>query len=609
MRLAEAPIFPWRRGGSPTSNPAGAPSALGPGGIALAPSLLPPSQQTALALPQDVARQRSLLNVIGTTGSGTGGSSSGLGGDTMGGLGGGFDVGSRLASEFMLLERLGQGGGGAVYRAKHLLDGSEYAIKRVTFWSRPGAPAHSELSAQRVLREVQALAMLNHPNVCRYHSAWVETDWPAFFNAAAQQQKAPQQPRMKLITAALDAASAGAEECLDDESSSRFHDSPTRWSTTSGGLVFEEEEGSSLSSPSSSDKGSPAHPRAASYGSSCTTPDGRQCGTGSGGISLINASRPQLSSSAAKASSPSSAATSPEGGGGSGGAGGGGSRLFARAPRLSGTKADLSVDISDSGDGGWSAAASVVDGASQMSSSSALDMFSGAQLSASKLGGGASALLGGVGGGDRGGRSGRAAGGGAAVPWSSEDGCCSEDLSCASSTTSGHGSGHGGQSALASPRGAQPPSLLHQWSYRKSLLIQMELCETSTLRDYLERRDRQLGRPDVPRSMECLVQICQGLEHVHETGIVHRDLKPANCCFASSGMLKLMDFGLSRQRASNAKSASGRRGGGMGGGGAAAAARQARPRPWWTPPKYRSIRMAPARRRTRRQSRWVAGPW
>ena len=95
---------------------------------------------------------------------------------------GSFAVASRFTSEFTLLERLGQGGGGAVFRARNILDGTEYAIKRVFFWSRPGSSAQSEVAAQRVLREVRALARLNHPNVCRYHSAWIETDWPSFFD-------------------------------------------------------------------------------------------------------------------------------------------------------------------------------------------------------------------------------------------------------------------------------------------------------------------------------------------------------------------------------------------------------------------------------------------
>jgi serine/threonine protein kinase len=76
----------------------------------------------------------------------------------------------------------------------------------------------------------------------------------------------------------------------------------------------------------------------------------------------------------------------------------------------------------------------------------------------------------------------------------------------------------------------------------------MELCDARTLKDYLAERDRARGGAavDEVRSTECLVQILQGLEHVHGCGLVHRDLKPANCCFNAQGTLKLMDFGLSK---------------------------------------------------------------
>lgn len=97
---------------------------------------------------------------------------------------------SRLASEYRLLERLGQGGGGSVVRAQNLIDGNYYALKRITFWVRSGE-SHSESAAQLALREVQALARLNHPHVCRYYSAWIETDWAASFEDASFFQSNP----------------------------------------------------------------------------------------------------------------------------------------------------------------------------------------------------------------------------------------------------------------------------------------------------------------------------------------------------------------------------------------------------------------------------------
>lgn len=100
-----------------------------------------------------------------------------------------FSVRSRLTNEFVLLGPLGQGGGGAVFRARNRLDGREYALKRVCSQSTQALHAVAQRSAVAfgvqvsfsvcpgeeavgsaadvVLREVQALARLNHRSVCR----------------------------------------------------------------------------------------------------------------------------------------------------------------------------------------------------------------------------------------------------------------------------------------------------------------------------------------------------------------------------------------------------------------------------------------------------------
>ena len=278
------------------------------------------------------------------------------------------------------------------------------------------------------------------------------------------------------------------------------------------------------------------------------------------------------------------------------------------------------VELSDGG--GWSFSGAVpfdVSGAVPFDGAS-LDGFGGAlscPLSASRLGGAAAALLAGS---DAGGGSvshtldgvssssggGGGGAGGLGVPMRSPGsssiarpgigvlrvetpprhgsfGGGGDDLSDESSTSSVSENktlsplspvGSRRQGGAGAQAAHQPPSLLKQWAYRKSLLIQMELCESSTLRDFLEQRDRAVAAArsssrgssgssvgdggvggsgmgggvggggggggggvggmsndadedgvSVTRSMEVLVQICQGLEHVHSRGIVHRDLK------------------------------------------------------------------------------------
>lgn len=83
---------------------------------------------------------------------------------------------SHYDSSFQQLKLLGKGGFGKVYHAHSIFDRKEYAIKkiplspRLTLRYQQGG--HQELES--VLREVQALAQLDHSNVVRYHATWIE---------------------------------------------------------------------------------------------------------------------------------------------------------------------------------------------------------------------------------------------------------------------------------------------------------------------------------------------------------------------------------------------------------------------------------------------------
>ena len=78
---------------------------------------------------------------------------------------------SRYRSEFTELSPLGKGGFGTVFRCVNTLDSREYAIKKIWIKSQLRLDDFSQ-KLHRVLREVKILAVLDHPNIVRYYTAW-----------------------------------------------------------------------------------------------------------------------------------------------------------------------------------------------------------------------------------------------------------------------------------------------------------------------------------------------------------------------------------------------------------------------------------------------------
>ena len=80
-------------------------------------------------------------------------------------------VTSRYVNDFAEVGRLGKGGFGEVVRARNKLDGTVYAIKKIT--------QTSSAALSGVLSEVMLLSRLNNPFIVRYYTAWIEEEGSA----------------------------------------------------------------------------------------------------------------------------------------------------------------------------------------------------------------------------------------------------------------------------------------------------------------------------------------------------------------------------------------------------------------------------------------------
>jgi len=72
----------------------------------------------------------------------------------------------------------------------------------------------------------------------------------------------------------------------------------------------------------------------------------------------------------------------------------------------------------------------------------------------------------------------------------------------------------------------------------------MELIEGESLRALMNR-----GTIPLRKVVDIAVQIADGMATAHTAGITHRDLKPENVMVTKVGRVKILDFGLARQMA------------------------------------------------------------
>ncbi|XP_073690650.1 interferon-induced, double-stranded RNA-activated protein kinase-like [Garra rufa] len=118
----------------------------------------------------------------------------------------GLDSVSGLSQSFVVIEKLGQGSFGCVYKVKHKYDGNDYAVKRVILDGT---------------EEVKALARLDHPNIVRYITCWPGSDdWTS--NQEKNQLSNKPGSSSDVVTFDRSGSEGGDDEDEDDNTTSEM---------------------------------------------------------------------------------------------------------------------------------------------------------------------------------------------------------------------------------------------------------------------------------------------------------------------------------------------------------------------------------------------------
>lgn len=97
--------------------------------------------------------------------------------------------------------------------------------------------------------------------------------------------------------------------------------------------------------------------------------------------------------------------------------------------------------------------------------------------------------------------------------------------------------------------GLHHPNIATLYDFRESqdeLLIFMELVDGESLENLIARRVFTIDE-----ALTVFLSVCEAVAYLHENGTIHRDIKSQNVKLTSSGVVKVLDFGIAKDAASH----------------------------------------------------------
>ena len=396
---------------------------------------------------------------------------------------------SRYESEFQEVVALGKGGFGTVFRCKNALDGREYAIKKVRIDTSADSK-HFSHRLQRTLREVKSLALLDHPNIVRYYTAWLEVvDHHKAVSATGEGEGASDYYLMPTTTVGTKGVHQQQTTC------SYFGGSSPQYSTND--LLSGADFGRRPSFDSKASKNNPLGTYWDREDESLSHRRGYNGGDDGGYMPF--GIPPALDDYGF---------------------------TFDRSDEDDNENEDHEVSISayqnDYNSRGCGSSVSA-DHSSHTGGSESYNSLSqniNRSLTSRQ----------------------RQDNEATSVAFASSDLINKKETPSNAAET---------KTKTRSKESATNKGAKH---VKHILYIQMQFCSQKTLADFLGNKEARRGpnnakedTVDIPFALDLFLQIVQGVKHVHSQGLIHRDLKPNNCFMDDTGMIKVGDFGLSRE--------------------------------------------------------------